>query len=514
MKKYLVLVVLIAAIAASFLWHSRDFAVVAGSLHLSSSDPCQLPDIAQQRILSCAYDTLFRPGNLPGELKPGLAKAYSVSEDGLNWELQLRQDIYFHNGEKLTGETAARALTRLFEKDSFGRLQPSQAFPAAHAFLRGTGAILSIEGKDSVLCISLNRPIADLGEILAQPGLSLALEDGGQFYGTGPYRLAECRAGRAVFERFSENSGTLGYKRIVFIDVPDSSVRRNELASGKVDAALELSDRDADLLRGKFSVYREGGLASLFLAVNCSRRPFSNIRSRIALQIALPKDELVSQWFTEAMSADYLLPGGEQKLYDKTKASRLWDRAGADGKDMKLLYCRNAASCGDMAYVAKHLAAELCQSGLNVEPAGLDYDDFWRCLGLGEYEMAVVFEERPRSVPDVMYRLPLVRQKCVNIAHYSEDRLVRVLDMARTVTDRGMRRGYYHKASELLAQDAVYAPLAEAVQYGASRKDAGYWQTNRLGMFEFSDLGENFEKADDKYNQNSIPEVFYEILEE
>lgn len=513
MKKYLALVAVIAVLSAAFLWQSRDFAVVAGSLHLSSSDPCKLSDLGQQRILSCAYDTLFRPGNLPGELKAGLATAYSVSEDGLLWEFQLRPNVYFHNGEMLTGETASRALNRLFVKDNYGRLQPSQAYPAAYAYLCGTGSVVSISGSGSKLSITLNRPIADLGEILAQPGLSLALEDSGNCCGTGPYRLVECRAGRAVFERFEKNASILGYKRLVFIDVPDSSVRRNELASGKVDAALELSDRDADLLRDKFSVYREGGIASLYLAVNCSKRPFSNIRNRIALQIALSKDKLVSEWFSEAMPADWLLPAGEQKICDKSKAKRLWERSGADDKLIKLVYCRNAASSGNIDNLSKYLASELCQSGLKVVPAGLDYDDFWRCLGLGEYDMAVILEEQPRSVPDIMFRLPLVRQKGINIAHYSEDRLVRVLNMARTVTDRAMRRDYYHKACEMLAQDAVRAPLAEAVQYGASRKNAGYWQTNRLGCFEFSAFDPDFSSADNKFSDNSELEVFYDILE-
>ena len=49
------------------------------------------------------YDTLFRLGDdlTP---QPWLATDYSVSEDGLEWTFTIRDDVYFHNGEKLTAE--------------------------------------------------------------------------------------------------------------------------------------------------------------------------------------------------------------------------------------------------------------------------------------------------------------------------------------------------------------------------------------------------------------------------
>lgn len=49
------------------------------------------------------YDTLFRLGE---DLTPTpwLATDYSVSEDGLEWTFTLRDDVYFHTGEKMTAE--------------------------------------------------------------------------------------------------------------------------------------------------------------------------------------------------------------------------------------------------------------------------------------------------------------------------------------------------------------------------------------------------------------------------
>lgn len=42
-----------------------------------------------------------------GELKPQLAKNWSVSKDGLEWKFKIRKNVYFHNKEKLTPKIIA-----------------------------------------------------------------------------------------------------------------------------------------------------------------------------------------------------------------------------------------------------------------------------------------------------------------------------------------------------------------------------------------------------------------------
>lgn len=52
--------------------------------------------------------------NTSGEPRPGLATAWSVSDDGLTWCFEIRE-TNFHDGTPLTGEAAAAALTRASE---------------------------------------------------------------------------------------------------------------------------------------------------------------------------------------------------------------------------------------------------------------------------------------------------------------------------------------------------------------------------------------------------------------
>ncbi|MEZ4104396.1 MAG: peptide ABC transporter substrate-binding protein [Candidatus Paceibacterota bacterium] len=58
---------------------------------------------ADQDVTSLIYEGLLRIGQ-NGELEPALAKNVTVSENGLIYDIELRQDIFFHDGTPITVE--------------------------------------------------------------------------------------------------------------------------------------------------------------------------------------------------------------------------------------------------------------------------------------------------------------------------------------------------------------------------------------------------------------------------
>lgn len=56
--------------------------------------------------------------NENGEVVPWVAKDWSCSEDGLTWTFHLRDDVYFHNGDKLTAEDVAFSYNLALEKNA------------------------------------------------------------------------------------------------------------------------------------------------------------------------------------------------------------------------------------------------------------------------------------------------------------------------------------------------------------------------------------------------------------
>ena len=75
-------------------------------------DPAVGNDFSSSASLINLYDTLVFP-NADGGVDPWLAESWEVSEDGLTYTFQLRQDVKFHDGSDLTASDVVYSFDRL-----------------------------------------------------------------------------------------------------------------------------------------------------------------------------------------------------------------------------------------------------------------------------------------------------------------------------------------------------------------------------------------------------------------
>ena len=91
---------------------TKDTVVVATSVEptvyfMQHSELGQKASFAKDcAILYNIYDMLFVI-NDNGEFEPRLGLGYTVSDDGLTYTVEIRDDAYFSNGEKVTAEDVA-----------------------------------------------------------------------------------------------------------------------------------------------------------------------------------------------------------------------------------------------------------------------------------------------------------------------------------------------------------------------------------------------------------------------
>lgn len=74
--------------------------------NIATLNPWDTILIATQQLLFQLYDPLMWV-NDAGELEPRIATSYEISEDGCTYTFKIRDDVYFHNGAKLTAEDVA-----------------------------------------------------------------------------------------------------------------------------------------------------------------------------------------------------------------------------------------------------------------------------------------------------------------------------------------------------------------------------------------------------------------------
>jgi len=142
------------------------------------------------RILVSVYDPLVWQDPETGEILPGLAESWEISDDGLRYTLRLRKDVSFHDGTPFNAEAAKFSLDRI--------LAPETQSQYAKAFLGPTDSIDAVD--EYTLRINLKTPSAYLLSGLSQTYVAMvspaAVERWGSEYqlhqvGTGPFIMKE-----------------------------------------------------------------------------------------------------------------------------------------------------------------------------------------------------------------------------------------------------------------------------------------------------------------------------------
>ncbi|MEO8617879.1 MAG: ABC transporter substrate-binding protein [Sphingomicrobium sp.] len=161
-----------------------------------------------------------------GEIEPGLAERWNVSDDGMSYIFRLAKEKWA-DGRKVTARDVARSLNRQIRSGSRNELKDT------------LGAIAEVVAMtDRVIEIRLTAPRPNLLQILAQPEMGV-LKGG---VGAGPFMVDKERAAR-------KGIATLIHRQVV-IDGPDV-VDRAQLDSAGAAKAIDLFVRgERDLVLG------------------------------------------------------------------------------------------------------------------------------------------------------------------------------------------------------------------------------------------------------------------------
>ena len=243
-----------------------------------------------------------------GQIEPGLAERWNVSDDGLSYIFRLTT-AEWPSGRKITAEQVARMLRRA--------IAPSSANPLEDTL----GAVDEIVAMtDRVLEIRLKAPRPNLLQLLAQPELALVRED----QGGGPFRLAT-EAGA---------DGELRLRRTIPAPDGDENRREEVLVAGATakraverfaagEADLVLGGTFADLPFARSVALKRRSLqfdpvAGLFgLAVARKTGPLEDPQLRQLLAEAIDRDALIAAFEVPGLAPRAtVLQGGLEGLGD------------------------------------------------------------------------------------------------------------------------------------------------------------------------------------------------------
>ncbi|MGF1621403.1 MAG: ABC transporter substrate-binding protein [Rhodomicrobiaceae bacterium] len=241
--------------------------------------------------------------NAEGQLTPGLATEWQVSEDGLTWSFTLREGVSFHDGAAMTADTVVNAL------------EIARGKPGPLADLPITG----IAAGNGAITVTLSEPLAALPAFLAEfrsqilaPAAYGPDGAGIEVIGTGPYRITAMQPPlRLAATAFADYWGKAPH----IADVSYSGVSRVETR------ALMAESGEAEFVFGldPASVSRLGTLdnvkvlsvaipRTLLVKVNAGHAFLSEPDARRALSLAIDREGVARAVLRYPEGADQLFP--------------------------------------------------------------------------------------------------------------------------------------------------------------------------------------------------------------
>ena len=352
----------------------------------------------------------------------------------------LRDNVFFHdkppvNGRQLTADDMAANYQRLFGIGRFAGQEPV----GGHSWGTSNIPVESVTATDELtFVIKLSKPYADTHRQLLDechvraysPEIFDMLDDANNVIGTGPFLMDEFVSGTSVtFDRnpnyWKDDEKYPGNRlpyvdRLVMLMMGDETTRVAALRSGQVDITGENGVARIQSISTVVDLRKTNPGMQLFpivfnsqtsLAFNNHEPPFSDVRVRHALQMAIDLETIRDSYFSGFGEWKPMGPIGPewvgyhnafdtwpeelQKLwsYDPEGAERLLDEAGyprgADGVRFQTGIMTNADR-SDVGYM-ELVAGYLKKIGVEAEIEALDNATFAGRASAGDVDGLINF---------------------------------------------------------------------------------------------------------------------------
>lgn len=460
------------------------------NVHVSGAD-------AAASTLRGVFDSLVSQGP-DGEFHPWLAKSWEISEDGLSYTFELRDDVTFTDG---TAFDAAAV------KANFDHVVAKETASQYAAGLLGGDAYKSTEVvDDDTVRIHLTRPFSPLLQGLSTAYLAMfspkvletsadKLAAGGPdvTVGSGPYQVENYVPGQELVlvrnpdhawgPENAEHKGAARPDRLVLRFLPESSVRAGALSSGEVDIASNLAPSDVINLEGQpdyqvQAVENPGLPWSLFL--NHDHGVLTDVKVRTALLRGIDVTSAVATVYqgkyqrawsilgpTTPNAYDPSLEGTWE--YDEALANGLLDEAGwterddegirtKDGERLSLRWPVASGPRDARQSLGEAFQADLKKIGVELKREPMEIGAYLQALQAGDYD--VIDWSFVRSDGDIL-RLHLYSEYAPiqNASWVSDPQVDEWVLQASQSTDPAERAAIYSEVQKWALDDVAFIPI-------------------------------------------------------
>ena len=432
--------------------------VFAGAANITQWDPLNENRTNTTMLNKLIYNTLVNPFGAADNItiSPELAESWEVSADGMSWTFNLRQGVYFHNGEPFNSSSVVATLQRLLDNPTL-----------THAAFWPT--LESVEAPEPyVAVINLTEPwaalLAQLVDTPMLPPVMLSemgdeafdFNDQTQPVGTGPWIAYRWLPGQdAEFLRndnywgWGDNKST--FERIIYRPVAEDTTRVSGLQAGDLTMIDTVPVEQAETLRGVDGITVEQFYSSAIVHLGFRTyegdgfyRVFNDVNARKAVMHALDMHGIVNAIAGGGTPSDWPAPNTVLG-YDATRAfeyehnvelaRELLGSTNYEGQEISFIVPTGVfARSGE---IAQAIFAMLTEVGFNVNMEIMENAAFQQRRASADYDLYLQRYPFPVGEPDSVITMRWLHD--VHMSGYVNPQLNSLIEESRRETNPAVR---------------------------------------------------------------------------
>jgi peptide/nickel transport system substrate-binding protein len=529
-------------------------AIYGGELRLMSSEkitnlfPLSSEDVYEQRVNNQIFESLLKIDQTGTHVIPSLAESFTISADAKTYTFKLRKGVYFHADDCFSNKNGRELVARDIQfclqfacsglpENKIGNLLINK-IKGAKKFHTSTNQ--SIKGHlvsgikvidDYTIEINLDESYVGFDKILTHPNLGVFAPEAYEKYGkqilkhpvgTGPFQIDTWNNKGLTLKRNSKywKKDVYGNK-LPFLDkvlLTYSKTKKDELLAfrkEKIDIILEIPADEIENTLGtlkeaqagkniKHKVDSKSSMSVNFYGFATGVKPFNDVNVRKAFNIALDRNELVTNWmkgegypmlngFVPPVS-NYSTNKVEGFKFDISQAKQLLANAGyPDGKGFPVLDLYLNSQNGSSTYeLSKGIQKQLKENlNIDVQIKLCSLQDrenaikngkalIWKTGWVADYPDASNFLDLFYSGENSVYKS--------NPFQYNNTKFNTLLEASMKEKDNDKRLAILVQCDQIIIDEAVVMPIFNDDFITMVNAKVRNFQTNSMEILDFSTI--------------------------